>query len=125
VTKGYRLPARYVIHTVGPVWQGGRAGEPELLASCYRQSLLQAREHGIRSVAFPAISCGIYGYPIEKAAAIAVATVVEECGVGCDFDRILFVCHSARDLEAYTAALAAAGVRRGEPPPVARRVYES
>jgi O-acetyl-ADP-ribose deacetylase (regulator of RNase III) len=74
-TAGYRLPARWVIHTVGPVWQGGGAGEPELLASCYRRSLEVADELGARSVAFPAISTGVYGYPPDLAAAIAVTTV--------------------------------------------------
>src|SRR5213593_648737 len=75
ITRGYRLPARHVIHTVGPVWRGGGHGEAELLASCYRRSLEVARENGVRSIAFPAISCGIYGYPVEQAAEIAVATV--------------------------------------------------
>src|SRR6202140_5090279 len=67
ITRGYRLPAKYVIHTVGPVWQGGASGEPELLASCYRRSLALALENGIRTIAFPAISCGVYGYPMERA----------------------------------------------------------
>jgi O-acetyl-ADP-ribose deacetylase (regulator of RNase III) len=111
LTGGYRLPARYVIHTVGPVWQGGRSGEPALLASCYRQCLKIAREHGIRSVAFPAISCGVYGYPIEQAATIAVGTVLEECAGRPGVVRVLFVLHSARDYDTYLAALAAAGVR--------------
>ncbi len=75
VTPGFRLPARYVIHTVGPVWRGGSVGEAELLARCYRSSLAAARETGIGSVAFPAISCGIYGYPVEDAATIAVREV--------------------------------------------------
>ena len=74
-TRGYRLPARWVIHTVGPVWQGGAAGEPELLASCYRRSLEVADEIGARSVAFPAISTGVYGYPKDQAARIAVTTL--------------------------------------------------
>jgi O-acetyl-ADP-ribose deacetylase (regulator of RNase III) len=113
LTRGYRLPAKYVIHTVGPVWQGGRAGEAALLASCYRESLRRAREHGIGSVAFPAISCGVYGYPIEQAASIAVATVVAECGEKPGIERVLFVLHSERDHEAYLSALAAAGVRGG------------
>ena len=109
VTKGYRLPAKYVIHTVGPVWQGGRAGEPALLASCYRESLRRARENGVRSVAFPAISCGVYGYPIEKAAAIAIATVVAESEAP-GIERVLFVLHSRGDLAVYLSALEAAGV---------------
>jgi O-acetyl-ADP-ribose deacetylase len=72
LTGGYRLPARWVIHTVGPVWRGGREGEPELLASCYRNTLRLAAENGIRSIAFPAISCGVYGYPVDAATTIAV-----------------------------------------------------
>src|SRR5438270_11681978 len=70
ITAGYRLPARRVIHTVGPVWRGGTHGEPELLAACYRNSLALATQHGVRSIAFPAISCGVYGYPLEQAAQI-------------------------------------------------------
>ena len=75
ITKGYKLPARFIIHTVGPVWRGGSNGEPELLASCYRQSLLVAANHPITSIAFPSISTGIYGYPIELAAKVALDTV--------------------------------------------------
>jgi O-acetyl-ADP-ribose deacetylase (regulator of RNase III) len=75
ITNGYRLRASHVIHTVGPIWRGGAAGEPALLAECYRSSLTLAAEHGLRSVAFPAISCGVYGYPLEAAAAIAVQEV--------------------------------------------------
>jgi len=105
-TKGYRLPARYVIHTVGPVWQGGRAGEPQLLASCYRESLRCAREKDVRSIAFPAISCGVYGYPIEQAAEVAVSTVAEECARHKVIEKVFFVCHSQRDYETYAARLA-------------------
>jgi O-acetyl-ADP-ribose deacetylase (regulator of RNase III) len=75
ITPGYRLPAKYVIHTVGPVWRGGRAGEPDLLASCYRTALALAREHGCRTVAFPAISCGAYGYPHPEAASVSITAV--------------------------------------------------
>jgi O-acetyl-ADP-ribose deacetylase (regulator of RNase III) len=75
ITRGYRLPARHVIHTVGPVWQGGDRGEPELLAACYRNSLKLAVEHGVRTIAFPAISCGVYGYPPNQAARVAVREV--------------------------------------------------
>jgi O-acetyl-ADP-ribose deacetylase (regulator of RNase III) len=113
LTRGYRLPAKHVIHTVGPVWEGGRAGEPALLASSYRESLRLARENGLRSVAFPAISCGVYGYPMEKAAPTAVATVVEECAAHPGIERVLFVLRSSSDLATYRAALAAAGVRGG------------
>lgn len=77
ITKGYQLPAKHVIHTVGPVWHGGSRGEPELLADCYRNSLQLARENGLISVAFPAISTGVYGYPKEQAAGIAVGTIKE------------------------------------------------
>lgn len=77
VTGGYRLPARIVIHTVGPVWKGGNSSEPELLQSCYRRSLTLAAENMARSIAFPAISCGVYGYPLDQACGIAVSTVIE------------------------------------------------
>jgi O-acetyl-ADP-ribose deacetylase len=107
LTKGYRLPAGHVIHTVGPVWRGGTAGEPELLASCYRRSLEIANEQGFASIAFPSISTGIYGYPIEPAAAIAVATVREALAEGSSVTEVTFVCFSDADLEVYQAALGA------------------
>lgn len=88
ITRGYRLPAKFVIHTVGPVWHGGTRGEPELLASCYRSSLKLAVENGIRTIAFPAISCGAYRYPVEQAAAIAV----RECSNAVGLDRIILTC---------------------------------
>lgn len=75
ITPGFRLPARFVIHTVGPVWRGGQHGEPDLLASCYRSALTLAQHHGLESIAFPAISCGVYGYPLEQAAGVAVREV--------------------------------------------------
>jgi len=87
ITRGYRLPAKNVIHTVGPVWRGGNRGEPELLASCYRNSLRLATENGVRSIAFPAISCGAYGYPVEEAAEIAV----RECSKATEMERIILV----------------------------------
>ena len=105
ITRGYRLPAKFVIHTVGPVWRGGAHGEAELLASCYRCSLEVAREHGVRSIAFPAISCGVYGYPIDEAASIAVSTVSAHAGD--DFDRVLFACFGDDVYRAYSRALAA------------------
>jgi O-acetyl-ADP-ribose deacetylase (regulator of RNase III) len=88
ITRGCRLPVKHVIHTVGPVWHGGTRGEPELLASCYRSSLQLAIENGVRSIAFPAISCGVYGYPLDDAAAIAVREV---SAFSDRFDRIIFV----------------------------------
>lgn len=102
ITKGYKLPARYVIHTVGPVWRSGREHEPELLASCYRRSLELAVSNGVRSIAFPSISTGIYGYPIELAAEIAVATVR---GAQLDID-VTFCCFSEADLQVYQHILA-------------------
>lgn len=78
LTRGYRLPARLVIHTVGPVWRGGQSGEAELLAACYRSSLALAREHAVETIAFPAISCGVYGYPLREAAHVSLSTVAEE-----------------------------------------------
>jgi O-acetyl-ADP-ribose deacetylase len=92
ITAGYRLPARYVIHTVGPVWRGGDRGEPALLAACYRSSLALARRHALSSVAFPAISTGLYGYPPEAAAEIAVSTVLAETGAGAGPERVIFCC---------------------------------
>lgn len=106
VTKGYNLPARHVIHTVGPVWHGGWQREPELLASAYRNSLARAREIGARTVAFPAISTGVYGYPPSDAANVAVRTIAEEVRAHPDaFDRIDLVCYNAQALAAIGGAL--------------------
>jgi O-acetyl-ADP-ribose deacetylase (regulator of RNase III) len=106
ITKGHRLTARYVIHTVGPVWRGGHRGEAELLASCYRRSLEIARENNLRSIAFPSISTGVYGYPLEDAAVIAVATVRDFVDASpSSFDEIVFCCFSARDLQVYSGIL--------------------
>jgi O-acetyl-ADP-ribose deacetylase (regulator of RNase III) len=91
ITPGFRLPAKYVIHTVGPVWRGGTNGEPELLASCYRRSIELAIENGVRTIAFPAISCGIYGYPIDAAADVAISETKRLLADGDDIDRVLFV----------------------------------
>jgi O-acetyl-ADP-ribose deacetylase len=104
LTRGYRLPARHVIHTVGPVWHGGRTGEPELLAACYRRSLELAAEHELKTIAFPAISCGAYGFPLELAAPIAVATVRGFVRLDA-LERVLFACAGAEVVEAYEAAL--------------------
>jgi O-acetyl-ADP-ribose deacetylase (regulator of RNase III) len=109
-TKGYGLKARHVIHTVGPIWKGGKAGEPDLLAACYRNSLRVARELGARTLAFPAISCGVYGYPPEQAAAVATETLA--AGAGADFDSILLVAFGAdmeRILRAAVARVQPAG----------------
>ncbi|RJG10200.1 O-acetyl-ADP-ribose deacetylase [Pseudomonas cavernicola] len=94
LTPGFKLPARYVIHTVGPVWQGGRQGEHELLAACYRNSLALAEAEGLRSIAFPAISCGVYGYPLEQAAAIAVAELKRERPADSSLERAVLVAFS-------------------------------
>ncbi len=92
-TPGFELPAKAIIHTVGPVWHGGDRGESELLASCYRRCLEVAVEHGLRSVAFPAISCGVYGYPWQEACAIAVTTL-RSSPLFSEFDRVLLVAYS-------------------------------
>lgn len=106
VTAGYRLPARLVIHTVGPIWRGGRHGEPDLLAACYRNSLRLAVEHGIGSIAFPAISCGAYGYPLEAAVAIAVREVHCFLAAARAPERVVFACFGEAALGAYRRALA-------------------
>lgn len=106
LTRGYGLPARFIIHTVGPVWHGGTRGEPELLASCYRRCIEVAAQNGIRTLAFPGISTGIYGYPVELAAQVAIATV-RTAVTGFPLIReVIFCCHSAADLAVYQALLA-------------------
>ncbi|WP_417518364.1 O-acetyl-ADP-ribose deacetylase [Marinobacter sp.] len=105
MTKGYRLAAKHVIHTVGPVWQGGNSKEAELLASCYRKSLELAVNAGLRSVAFPCISTGVYGFPAEPAANIAVKTVREVLHANPGLEEVVFCCFSAGDLDLYQRAL--------------------
>jgi O-acetyl-ADP-ribose deacetylase len=100
ITKGYRLPAAYVIHTVGPVWHGGARGEPELLRSCYLNSFRLSRLNDVKSIAFPAISCGVYGYPLLKATRIALSAARDEAAEGY-FERILFALFTAEALKAY------------------------
>ena len=109
ITPGFRLPAKHVIHTVGPVWRGGGRGEPERLASCYRSSLALAAASAIASIAFPAISCGVYGYPIEPAVAIAVREVRAWLARGAAPARIVFCCFGADLAAAYRSALDANG----------------
>jgi len=106
LTKGYRLEAKYIIHTVGPVWQGGGAREAELLADCYRNSLRIAVEQGLGTIAFPCISTGVYGYPLEPAAQIAVATV-REMTADSTLREVIFCCFSSSDFEVYQRLLAA------------------
>jgi O-acetyl-ADP-ribose deacetylase (regulator of RNase III) len=102
ITKGYNLPARFVIHTVGPVWTDGTKGEPELLAASYRNSLELARQYALRSIAFPAISCGVYGYPMKQGAAIALQEAARAAESGA-FDRIILIQYSAPALECFQA----------------------
>jgi O-acetyl-ADP-ribose deacetylase (regulator of RNase III) len=101
ITKGYRLPARFVIHTVGPIWDGGGFGEPELLASCYRCCFAIAREKGLKTLAFPAISCGIYGYPIPEATAIAVRETRAALDANPGIEKVIFACFGDEAYEAY------------------------
>ena len=105
LTKGYRLPARYIIHTVGPVWHGGQRGEPELLASCYRSSLTLANDTGITTLAFPSISTGIYGYPFDEAARIAITATREFAGKPTGLREVMFCCFSEGDFKVYGSLL--------------------
>jgi O-acetyl-ADP-ribose deacetylase (regulator of RNase III) len=105
LTKGYRLPAKFVIHTVGPVWHGGKQGEPELLASCYRNSLLIAADNGVHSIAFPCISTGVYGYPVELAAQVAVETARSSLRDLGSINEVIFCCFSAGDAAIYNRLL--------------------
>jgi O-acetyl-ADP-ribose deacetylase (regulator of RNase III) len=110
ITAAFDLPARNVIHTVGPVWQGGGAGEAELLASCYRRSLEVAAEAGLARVAFPGISTGIYGFPVRKASGIAVGNVLDIVRSNAFFSEIIFCCFSSEDRDVYRDTLARFGV---------------
>jgi O-acetyl-ADP-ribose deacetylase (regulator of RNase III) len=105
MTKGYRLPAAHVIHAVGPVWEGGSHGEDGLLASCFRAALGLARDHGLRSMAFPAISCGIYGFPAERAAEITMRTISEELPTCPGLERVVFAMRDARVETAFRRSL--------------------
>lgn len=106
ITRGYRLPARHVIHTVGPVWHGGTRNEPALLASCYRESLRLAVENNVRTIAFPAISCGIYGYPIPEAARIAIGTTKAFLAEHETIDQVIFACFGDEVSRAFHDAIA-------------------
>ncbi len=110
LTKGYCLPAKFIIHTVGPVWQGGTNREPELLASCYRRSMELAATNGITSLAFPSISTGIYGYPIELAAMVAVTSVRASLQQSTGVREVIFCCFSVGDLQVYERVLGEAAV---------------
>jgi O-acetyl-ADP-ribose deacetylase (regulator of RNase III) len=105
ITPGFNLSARYVIHTVGPVWNGGQHGEAELLANCYRNSLQLAEENSVKSIAFPSISTGIYGYPIEEAAKVAIETVKSMEPDLKSVEEVIFCCFSRRALDVYQALL--------------------
>jgi O-acetyl-ADP-ribose deacetylase (regulator of RNase III) len=105
ITKGYNLPAQFVIHTVGPVWQGGSSGEEDLLAGCYQQCFKLARENNLRTIAFPAISTGVYGFPKKKAAFIAVRETRKALSDNDGLERVLFVCFNTETRMAYEEAL--------------------
>jgi O-acetyl-ADP-ribose deacetylase (regulator of RNase III) len=109
ITAGYRLPARHVIHTVGPIWHGGARGEAALLASAHRSSLALALEHGLRTLAFPAISCGVYGYPHDEAAQIALHTTAEFLATAPSLEQVRFVLFSAQLAQVFSTALSRLG----------------
>jgi O-acetyl-ADP-ribose deacetylase (regulator of RNase III) len=108
ITHGYRLPARHVIHTVGPVWHGGRAGEDEMLASCYRRAMALAQTHHLTSIAFPAISTGVYRFPAAAAARIAVTAVINMLAAAPSLTHVIFCCFSADSAQLHREALLAA-----------------
>ena len=105
ITKGYRLPARFVIHTVGPVWNNGQNGVDELLANCYRNSLALAKKHNIKTIAFPAISTGIYRFPLDRAAAIAIREVSAFLATNANIEQVQFICFSAEARDTYVRLL--------------------
>jgi O-acetyl-ADP-ribose deacetylase (regulator of RNase III) len=105
ITRGYRLPARHVIHTVGPIWQGGKAGEDELLANCYRNSLRLAIDNNIRTIAFPAISTGVYRFPLNRATQIAVHEVRTFCDAHPEIELVIFACFGREAMRGYEQAL--------------------
>jgi O-acetyl-ADP-ribose deacetylase (regulator of RNase III) len=109
LTKGYRLPARHVIHTVGPVWTGGERGERDLLASCYRECFRIAREQGFKTIAFPAISCGIYRFPVDEAVKIAVRETRDALTANEKIEKVIFACFGNDVYQSYRAHLKAAG----------------
>ena len=105
ITRGYRLPAKWVIHTVGPIWDGGSRGEPELLASCYRNSFALVAQHNIKTVAFPAISAGAYGYPMDQAALVAVTETSRFLRKDTSVEKVVFACFNQSAYDAYTKAV--------------------
>lgn len=105
ITKGYNLPAQWVIHTVGPVWRGGQSGEPELLAHCYYNSLVLAAKHGVRTIAFPSISTGAYGFPIAQASSIALKTIASYLSSADLPEKIIITCFSHNDFRIYTDSM--------------------
>jgi len=116
ITRGYKLPARFVIHTVGPIWQGGQVGESALLERCYRNTLALAVEHQIRSIAFPSISTGIYGYPVEPACRIALGTTRSILSEESTIEHVIFVCFDRRTHDCYREALEELTRERGATP---------
>lgn len=110
ITKGYRLPARHVIHTVGPVWHGGEKGEPELLESAYRRCFEVAHQHGLKSIAFPAISAGVYGYPMREAAVVALSAAKEASAMYPELEQIIFVQFSEGAQQVYRKAATKLGI---------------
>ncbi|NYT19850.1 MAG: O-acetyl-ADP-ribose deacetylase [Methanosarcinales archaeon] len=105
ITSGYRLPAKWVIHTVGPIWRGGTSREDEMLARCYRNSLKLAARNGVRTIAFPSISTGAYGFPVDRASRIAVSEIADFLGKEKSIEKVLIVCFNERAFESYSRAL--------------------